>query len=247
MTDVLDIVLHRELLAHSGFVLVALAFIVHDKLVLHLRAVMAYCFFVGFASTATGGPIWHLIGWYVLFLAINIWQAVHLARERYFETLSADEKSLVGLVFPALDKCAAKKFMQKGEWLTLREGDVLTEQGRAPEYIYAVLDGEVRISVDGKPVCELGPGQFVGEIGFISNGKATATTTAAADGVRVLAWRQSDLRRHADRSEELRGVIFTALGADLARKVAQHTVRIGGEDSLSLGGQAGNGLVHAPT
>lgn len=226
MMDIVEIIVRREALAHTGFLLVALAFIVRDPLALHFRAVVAYCLFVGFASSAPGGPIWHLIGWYVVFLAINGGQVARLVHERHFDRLSAKEKSLIKLAFPALGRCAAKRLIRRGHWMTLRAGDLLTEQGQSPKWIYAILEGRIQVSVNGARVCDLGPGQFVGEIGFVNNGTATATTVVASDGARVLAWNQCRLRRDAGRSGELRGAIFAALGADLARKTAEQTVRV---------------------
>lgn len=226
MTELLDSGVPREALAHTGFLLIALAFIVRDALVLHSRAIVAYCFFIGFASLATGGPAWHLIGWYVLFLAINGWQVARLLHERHFTHPTAEEKALTGLAFPALDACAVRRLIRRGRWLTLAAGDVLTRQGRQSDSLFVLLEGTIQVTIDGNIVCELQPGQFVGEIGFITGNPATATAVVVSDGARALAWDRCMLSREAARKPELRAIIQSALGADLASKIAEHTIRV---------------------
>lgn len=226
MTDLLDLAFPRELLAHAGFLLIALAFIVRDALVLHSRAIVAYCFFIGFASLATGGPAWHLIVWYLLFLGINGWQVARLLHERHFDRLTDDEERLMALAFPALDKCAAKRLMRRGRWVDLAPGTRLTLQKQLSDDLFLLLEGEAEIWLDGSRVCGLGPGQFVGEIGFVAKAPATATAIAGSTGVRALAWDQATLRRDAARNGALDAAIHTALGADLARKIADQTLDV---------------------
>lgn len=60
----------------------------------------------------------------------------------------------------------------------LEEGSVLIEQGAPGGAIYLILDGMLRVDVDGEPVAELGPGAIVGERAVIETGYATATVTA---------------------------------------------------------------------
>ena len=58
------------------------------------------------------------------------------------------------------------------------EGSKLIEQGQPGSTIYLVVDGMLRVEVDGEEVAELGPGAIVGERAVLEGGIATATVTA---------------------------------------------------------------------
>lgn len=76
------------------------------------------------------------------------------------------------------------------------EGTALIEQGRPGGPIFLVLDGMLRVSVDGEEVAELGPGAIVGERAALEGGITTATVTAMTP-VRVAAIPASELDQQA--------------------------------------------------
>ncbi|MDT4894687.1 MAG: hypothetical protein QOE97_3722 [Pseudonocardiales bacterium] len=61
---------------------------------------------------------------------------------------------------------------------SLREGDVLAKQGEPGSSLYLVLDGVLDVSVDGRPLGDLGPGAVVGERAVLEDSPRTATLTA---------------------------------------------------------------------
>lgn len=78
----------------------------------------------------------------------------------------------------------------------IEEGAVLIEQGQPGGTIYLILDGMLRVSVDGAEVAELGPGAIVGERAVLEGGSATASVTAMTP-VRAAAIPASELDRDA--------------------------------------------------
>jgi CRP-like cAMP-binding protein len=61
--------------------------------------------------------------------------------------------------------------------VSLPAGKTLLVQGQPTDTFYIVLDGEVEVSVDGRPLKRLSAGDFFGEIGMLDRGPATATVT----------------------------------------------------------------------
>ena len=220
-------------LRHAGFLMVALAYLLRDFLHLRLMALGAYSFFVGYQFTY-GGPIsWPIVGWYALFCAINAVQAAILWHERRLKHLTPEERRLYEIAFPALDVGAVRRLLRKGTWKTLRAGDCLTKKGEACPYVYALLEGSLRIEVEGCLIADGRPGQFVGEIGFLARIPATADAVVASDEARLLAWSRHDLEQMMLRSSELRSTVYAAFGRDLARKLVDHSMQAMGPEAAA--------------
>lgn len=211
-------------LLHLGFLTVACAYLVRDVLYLRLLAVAGYGFFIAEGLRAMAMPNPTLLAWYTLFLVVNAVQAWHVAQERRRAHLTPNERRLADLCFASLDTAAARRLMRHGLWRDLADGTELAQQGRAGDAIYAIAKGRVTILVDGEAVAEAVPGQLVGEIGFLTRGPATATA-AACGPVQVLVWDRRKLQRAIDRSPMLHDAAFAAFGIDLARKVAEQSLR----------------------
>ncbi len=65
--------------------------------------------------------------------------------------------------------------------VTLPAGAVLTRQGDAARWFYAVIDGEVAVSVDGDWVGFVTAGEPINELEVVRNEASPATITAACD------------------------------------------------------------------
>jgi CRP-like cAMP-binding protein len=63
----------------------------------------------------------------------------------------------------------------------VKKGATITEQGQAGDELFLVLDGVVRIEVDGKRVAEYGPGSMHGERAILEGGVRTSSIHAVTD------------------------------------------------------------------
>jgi CRP-like cAMP-binding protein len=74
----------------------------------------------------------------------------------------------------------------------LKAGATLTEQGEEADALYLLLDGVVRIEVNGQEVANLGPGALIGERAVLEGGRRTATLVAVS-ACKVAEARKVDL------------------------------------------------------
>ena len=93
-----------------------------------------------------------------------------------------DSPTLVTAVETALERQLSRVIMGEGKpkIRKLKEGATLTKQGEEADSIYLLLDGVIRVDVDGEEVANLGPGALIGERAVLEGGKRTATLIAVS-------------------------------------------------------------------
>ena len=125
----------------------------------------------------------------------------------------ADSPALVTEVETALERSLSASIMRGGAKPKIRnakQGSTLVAQGDEGADLYLLLDGVLRVDVDGSPLAELGPGALLGERAVLEGGRRTASLVAVtACKVAVASAAEIDrdaLRQLAEghRREELR-------------------------------------------
>jgi CRP-like cAMP-binding protein len=229
MHEILSHLPQGETLIHAGFALVGTSYLVHNPLALRMLAIAAYAVFAVAVVRIQSPAMETLLSWYAVFMLIAGARIVWILHERR-PNLGPEERRLHQMAFPALDIPVARRLMRRGCWRTLQPGEVLTVEGELAAEVFVVMEGRVRVEVGGCAVAEVGPGQFVGEIGLITDRPATATATAAPDPqgrpLRVLAWPREELAGRMRRCAATRSAVHAAIGPDLARKLAGNTLAL---------------------
>ncbi len=105
---------------------------------------------------------------------------------------------------------------------TLRRGDVLMRERDPADALYVVVSGRFSVTREGRhdPVSEIGPGEPVGEIAFLTGGTRTATVTAMRDSL-ALALSRTEF----DALVTAHPGIWGTLTAMLANRLAETTSR----------------------
>jgi CRP/FNR family cyclic AMP-dependent transcriptional regulator len=74
-----------------------------------------------------------------------------------------------------------KKLAERMQERTFSEGDAITTEGKSGVGFFVIEDGNATVSIDGKIVRTLGPGEYFGEIALIDSGPRSATVVATTD------------------------------------------------------------------
>jgi hypothetical protein len=93
-----------------------------------------------------------------------------------------DSAALVTAVETALERELSTMIMHrdtKPEIHGIKKGTTLVEQGDTGTDLFLVLDGVLRVVIDGEPIAELGPGAILGERSVLEGGRRTASLVAA--------------------------------------------------------------------
>jgi hypothetical protein len=93
----------------------------------------------------------------------------------------ADSPALTTEVETALERQLSVELMGGKGKPTIKKvkaGEAVTEQGDEADELFLILDGVVRVEVDGERIAEYGPGSLHGERAVLEGGKRTSTVRA---------------------------------------------------------------------
>jgi CRP-like cAMP-binding protein len=88
-------------------------------------------------------------------------------------------------LFAGCSKGELRRLGTIADEIELREGTVLTREGRPAREFFVIVEGSVRVTRNGSKLADLGAGSWVGEIALLTKSPRTATATASSS-VRAL-------------------------------------------------------------
>jgi CRP-like cAMP-binding protein len=83
-------------------------------------------------------------------------------------------------LFAGCSKAELRALASSADELDLREGTVVTREGRPGREFFVLVSGTARVTKDGKAIAELGAGDWFGEIALLTDSPRTATITATS-------------------------------------------------------------------
>jgi hypothetical protein len=210
-----------DVLPHVAFSLVAVSYAVRDIVWLRCLAMVASA-----VAIAYEGQQWitgheHRIPsvlWHSIFLAINAYQVWVLVYGERHVRFTDEERVLYETTFRPLTRLEFLRLLRLGRWEESAAGVVLAEQGRRLEDVMLVHSGRAVVEDAGRAKAQVRPGQFIGEMSFVT-GEPASATVRVTEPARCLCWRQEDLRGMLARNPSIRFALASVLGVDLSRKL----------------------------
>ena len=83
-------------------------------------------------------------------------------------------------LFAGCSKNELRELAKTADEIDLRQGTVLTREGRPGREFFVLIDGTAEVTQKGKKIADLGPGDWLGEIALITDSPRTATVTATS-------------------------------------------------------------------
>jgi CRP-like cAMP-binding protein len=84
-------------------------------------------------------------------------------------------------LFGDLSKRGVRRVIQAASEIDEPAGTVLVREGDLGRELYILVGGTARVSRGGRKIAEMGPGDFFGELAFLSHAPRTATVTSTSD------------------------------------------------------------------
>jgi CRP-like cAMP-binding protein len=209
-------------LFNLGNVLYLVAFSVRDMLWLRILTVVAQLCLMPYYCVRTE-VLYAPICWGTLFILINLVQIVWLILESRPVFLGEEELHLYRTVFRGLKPREFLKLLSIAAWKQAKLGEELLSQNKPVAELLLISAGRGTVEMDRRHVAELGSGQFVGEMGFLTEQPASARVVAAIPTT-YLAWPAAKLRSLLASTPGLHLKMQGVLGSDLVGKLRQNAL-----------------------
>ncbi len=83
-------------------------------------------------------------------------------------------------LFADCSKSELKALARTTDELDIREGTVMTREGRPGREFFVLVDGSARVTKNGRKIADLAGGDWFGEIALLTDKPRTATVTATS-------------------------------------------------------------------
>lgn len=221
----MDYFLRMETFLHAANILYLFSYLVRDILWLRMLTVVAATSLLPFFYFRPE-PLMPAIYWNVLFTALNIYWIIRLLLERRPVVLTGNDLRLYQLVFRCLTPREMLVLLRLGSWEHAKAEERFINQGQPLERLMVICSGAARVVRDGKTVDELGDGQFIGGIPFISEAAAPADVVAQQD-TWYMSWPKEKLKGFLADQPELNQALQLTLGFDLSNRLVAFYARAG--------------------
>jgi len=209
-------------LFNLGNILYLVAFSVRDMLWLRILTVVAQLCLMPYYCVQSQ-ILYAPICWGTLFILINVVQIVWLILESRPVFLGEEELHLYRTVFRGFKPREFLKLLRIAEWKQAKLGEELLPQGQAVSELLLISTGRGTVEMDRRYVAELSDGQFVGEMGFLTEQPASARVVAALPTT-YLSWSAAKLRSLLASTPALHLKMQGVLGSDLVGKLRRNAM-----------------------
>lgn len=192
-----------------------------------LMSRMTYLRIFAIASGAAGvAYFWGFLGdrvaslWEMLFIAANLFQLTLTAYRDRVSRFDADETIFRNTCIPGLSPSDARRLLKVGRVFESPVGAYLTREQEPVMALAFILSGEVDIRLGDRHIGRCGHGDFIGEIGVMSGGPATASAVALTP-IRYFAFEAAALRRLVSRDRTIGQELELAFRQGLREKLVR--------------------------
>jgi CRP-like cAMP-binding protein len=158
--------------------------------------------------------------WEAIFVAVNIGQLVLIWYYERHHTFADDEVHFAQSIPAGIDRRSIKRVLEFSRLRQVETGETLTHEGEVVRELMYVTSGVVTIERAGHVIAACGPGDYVGEMSFLTGAPASATARAIKP-VRVLAFDQARLHEAIETDIGIRRAMESSLNLNLVGKLAR--------------------------
>jgi CRP-like cAMP-binding protein len=201
---------------HLNYILVILSVSMRSMRWLRIFAIasgVVGIFYYGFLVSDEISATWE--GIFALVNAVQLAIVLLAGRRR---ARNEDEKLFVATVIPTLDGNLRARMLKMASWRTRQPGEVLVEEGEASPQLVFIARGAASIEQGGTLVGVCGPGDFLGEMSFLT-GRPASATVRVANEIRCCVYDPGKLKLIAHKAPAIRQALEYSFNRNLVGKL----------------------------
>ena len=206
------------LFGHFTYFLLIVSMLQRRMVMLRLFAVSAGLAKVIYRSVFLFDPVSVL--WETIFVLVNVVQLLLIWYYERHHRFADDHKHFADKMPDDVDRRAIKRLLDQAELKRFDVDTRLTVEGGPVKQLIYLVEGIAKIEHNGRLVAICGPGDYIGELSFLSGKPATATATVVKP-TRALIFDQARLAASSAADPQLRRTLESALNRNLAGKLTR--------------------------
>ncbi len=167
-------------------------------------------------------PLWSALFWQSCFLAVNGVNLVILLYSMRPPNFDSFEELVHGLKFSDLKHHEVAPIFKLADRMSLEEGEFLLKDGDSNSCLFLIVEGGFRILKNGAEITLLEPGEFVGELSFIS-GDVISADVVSAGNTQIMYWDRLALEPLFKRHGLYKPYLHALCSIDIAQKLRRMT------------------------
>jgi len=156
--------------------------------------------------------------WETIFVMVNLGQLLAIWYFERHHRFHDDEQHFAENMPAGIERRSIRRLLSHATRRTIEVGETITTEGQPVADLTYIAVGLVQIERDGKIIAVCGPGDFLGEMSFLTGAPASATARAIKP-LRCLAFNQAKLHRGAEVDANVRKALEARLNHNLVGKL----------------------------
>lgn len=205
-------------LTHLPYALLVVSMLMNDMGWLRAIAISAGLIRIVNRAFIDTDPI--IVFWESIFVAVNVAQLLILWYYARRHRFSDDEKRFVDTMPKGIERRTLRRLLRLATLREIAPGTELTRAGQPVQEVIFIAEGVAQIERDGRIVAVCGPGDFVGEMSFVTGAPANATAVAARP-MRYFGFDQKKLRAALDANSDMQKAMEASFNRNLVGKLSK--------------------------
>jgi hypothetical protein len=201
-------------LGHLAYTLIFFSFLVRRILWLRILAIVAGVASITYNYNISGEPLWIPIKWNVLFITTNVIHIGLILRDKASVKFHGRIKEIYQERFQNFSPMEFKKLLDLAYTRSEPRNKILIKENKNLGAMFLILEGKCSVQASGVELAELGKGDFVGEMSYLTDSASTADVVTKTQ-IRYLYWDTEKLTKFLSSSASLLHRFEGAIGKQL--------------------------------
>lgn len=209
--------INPQALAYIAGGLFTLGYVIINQIVLRVLIGIGTLFYIWYYWVVADAPLWEAIVTSVIMGTANLIGLAQLLVGRSNWAIPRAHRDIYPM-FKDIPPGDFRNVVLQADRITLPTGTEMTTEGEAVSQMYFVISGATEATKQGETFA-LPAGVFVGEVAYLTERKASATTRVTKE-VEVLRWDVAKIKKRSRKQARFKLALDALISKDMALKVA---------------------------